>query len=47
MEPTYQKGALNSSNFHAIDFKSWQYISVSILTLNLSAFIRNENMLHE
>lgn len=48
MEPTYQKGALNSSpNFHAIDFKSWQYISVSILTLNLSAFIRNEDMLHE
>lgn len=48
MEPTYQMGALDSSpSFHAIHFKSWQYISVSILTLNLSAFIRNEDMLHE
>ena len=48
MEPTYQMGALNSCpNFHTIDFKSWQYITVSILTLNISAFIRNEDMLQE
>ena len=41
-------GALNSCpNFHAIDFKSWQYITVSILTLNISAFIRNKDMLQE